>query len=452
MVGIVGAGTSLSIAIFDFAASVGAAGRELQHVATEISGLCSVLKQLQTILEHAHFQPSSTAVEEVQRIITQCLSVFNEIEEIVVALRGARGDELFPSMDFSSKVKWTFSKKSKVLVLRSTLEACKSTLSVMLITMLLAERVSQRRSSEATLAETEQDKAMTQSLIIAQQCALEELEHYEDEVEKEDDVALQVPEPRHANARANDQKRRKSQNRLSRMFSGLSVVTELPVSAQRLPSRRERASVWLDSIVALPEDKAAPHPGKHRMKRLSSVGTANAPLQLLGKWTDQAQNIDGRWEPQQTIVEHEQVHGEIWQDSKFSFSSGMESERTGNIPSIADDTTIASLTRAPTDLVSPKTARVQSIGFHMVVGVEGALEASSSIAQVCKDVNDDYDAIMRSILQEHGARENVSESQLCVSFGGKIKVLKETEKPLDVLRHHEELELDPRLVIRRKAH
>lgn len=390
----------------------------------------------------------------MQKIITQCLSVFNEIEEIVVALRGARGDDLFPSMDFSSKVKWTFSKKSKVLVLRSTLEACKSTLSVMLITMLLAERVSQRRSSEATLVETEQDKVMTQSLIIAQQCALEELERYEDEVENEEDVALQVPEPRHAATRMNEQKRRKSQNRLSRMFSGLSVVTELPIanpSAQRLPSRRERASVWLDSIVALPEDRADPHPGKHRMRRLSSVGTANAPLQLLGKWTDQAQNIDERRHLRQVTIEQDQGNGEIWQDSKFSFSSDKELQRTDTMPSLAEDTTIATLARAPTDLVSPKTARVQSIGFHMVVGVEGALEASSSIAHVSKDVNDDYEAIMRSILQEHGSRAAASESQLCVSFGGKMKVLKETDKPLDVLRHYEELELDPRLVVRRKV-
>lgn len=57
LIGLVGAGTKLSIAIFDFASSIGHAGNELQHVAQEISLLCSVLEQLQGLLEHAHFDP-----------------------------------------------------------------------------------------------------------------------------------------------------------------------------------------------------------------------------------------------------------------------------------------------------------------------------------------------------------------------------------------------------------
>ncbi len=126
VIGIVGAGTKLSITIFDFAASIGAAGRELEHVATEKSGLCFTLKELQTVLEHAHFQPSSTAIKEVHRIVDQGQRVFEEVDGIVASLRKTRGDDMFPSVDCISRVKWTFTKKTKVLVLRSTLEACKS--------------------------------------------------------------------------------------------------------------------------------------------------------------------------------------------------------------------------------------------------------------------------------------------------------------------------------------
>ena len=453
VIGVVGAGTKLSITIFDFAASIGNAGRELQNVATEISGLCSVLKQLQMLLEHAHFKPSETAIESAQKIIGQCSKVFTEINEIVGELRRAKGDELFPSVDFVSKVKWTFSKKSKVLMLRSTLEACKSTLSVMLVTMLLAERVSQRRlSTDTTLVEEEQDKAVTQSLVIAQQCAVEQLEFYEDEVEKEQEAAILVPGLDHATTRPNAQVRRRSMGRLVRMFSGLSVVTELPTPTStppRPPTRAERASIWLDSILAPPNVPQDAHPGKQRQKRMSSVGTENAPLQLLRKWTDQADNLDPK------VKSHSPTHAteqpEIWREARFSFSGSKASIANGNGSKAPEQTPTPTpgIKKTPTDLVSPKTARVQSIGYHLVVGVDGTLESSSEVLTKSATADDSYEAIATAIMLEHGAAASMEDVVLCVSYGGKTKVLKPSDKPLEVLRHFEELELDPRLFIRR---
>jgi hypothetical protein len=453
VIGIVGAGTKLTLTIFDFAASIGASGRELQNIATEISGLCAVLKQLQSVLEHAHFRPSATAIESAQQLIEQCGKVFAEIDEIVGELRRAKGDELFPSVDFVGKVKWTFSKKSKVLMLRSTLEACKSTLSVMLVTMLLAERVSQRRlSTQSTLVEEEQDKAVTQSLVIAQQCAVEQLEFYEDEVEKELEAEMLLPALTPASSQTSVQTRRRSMGRLVKMFSGLSVVTDLPTPATApppLPTRTERASIWLDSILAPPNELQGPHPGKQRQKRMSSVGTENAPLQLLRKWTDQADNLDHKPKTESPIQNHDD--DEIWRHAHFSFSSSTSPLANGHTatPADADETPTPGLKKTPTDLISPKTARVQSIGSHLVVGVDGALESSSEVLTKSAHANDSYEAIALGVMAEHGATLDIDDVTLCVSYGGKTKVLKREDKPLEVLRQFEEMELDPRLFIRR---
>ena len=453
VIGIVGAGTKLSIVIFDFAASVGAAGRQLQNVATEISGLCSVLKQLQTVLENAHFHPSQDAIESAQRIIEQCLKVFTELDDVLGELRRVKGDDLFPSVDFVGKVKWTFSKKSKVLMLRSTLEACKSTLSVMLVTMLLAERVSQRRmSTDTTLAEEEQDKAVTQSLVIAQQCAVEQLELYEDEVEKEENEAMQLPALSHAPIRrSSTQIRRRSMGRLVRMFSGLSVITDLPTPTSvpvRPPTRAERASIWLDSILAPPHQPQAPHPGKQR-HRMSSVVTENAPSQLMRKWTDQGDNLDHKHKQKaESPTSHHEAQ-EMWHHADFSFSKSNGTVVNGDGPQSQEPAPIPRIKKVPTDLISPKTARVQSIGYHLVVGVDGSLESSDEVLTKSKAADDSCEAIKTAIMLEHGASLSIEDVMLCVSYGGKTKVLKHSDKPLEVLRQYEEMELDPRLFIRR---
>ena len=451
VIAVVGAGTKLSIVIFDFATSVGKAEREVQNVATEISNLCSVLKQLQMILERAHFQPSQTAIESAQRIIEQCSEVFSEINDIVGELRSSNGDEVFPvhTMDFVSKVKWTFSKKSKVLMLRSTLDACKSTLSVMLVTMLLAERVSQRRlSTDSTLIEEEQDKAVTRSLVIAQQCAVQQLEDYEDQVEKEQETAMRLPGLDHATTRPNLKVRRRSMGRLVKMFSGLSVITDLPTPSAtppRPPTRAERASIWLDSILAPLNEPQYPHPGKKRQKRISSVATENAPLQLLRKWTDQADNLNPNVQSHSPTQHHEQP--EIWRT--FSFSRPQTATVNGNILKSHDKTSTPTpgIEKTPNDLVSPKTARVQSLGFLRVVGVNGTIEPSSEVLTA----DDSYDAITAAILLEHGAVANLDDVILCVSYGGKTKVLKQSDKPLEILKQFEglDIDLDPRLFIRR---
>ena len=449
LVGVVGAGSKLSILIFDFAASIGSAGKELQHVATEISDLCSVLKQLQAVLEHAHFRPSAKLTTSANRIIEQCQTVFAEMDEVVSNLRKSRNGELFPSVDFISKVKWVFLEKSKMQVLRSTLEACKTTLSVMLMTMMLAERISHRTgSSRADAVEEEQDRAMTQNLIIAQQCALEELELSEDRAEREEEALLLLPPANSTGSPDPTHGRRKSRSRLARMFSGLSVVTDLPTprpAGALLPTRSERASVWLDAVVAPDEEEKDPHPGRQRQRRLSSIATANAPMQLLRKWTDLGEESDYRkraTEPLSFIREND-----LWQNSSFVFPEQNGIDEHSPAPGAEE---LQKPLRMPTDLISPKTARVHSIGFHLVAGVDGGLSLSED-AMLEKTPDDSCEAIILSILGDHGSAADASAFELFVLYAGKQKRVGASDKPLQVLSHYEELDLEPRLVVRRKV-
>ena len=56
LVGVVGAGLQLSVALFDFASTLGSAGREIEDMGYDITLLCAVLKRVQSTLDN----PKST--------------------------------------------------------------------------------------------------------------------------------------------------------------------------------------------------------------------------------------------------------------------------------------------------------------------------------------------------------------------------------------------------------
>lgn len=145
IIALVGAGTKVSIALFDLASAVGAAGKELQYIATEVSLFCSVLKELQSTLEDADsYSLTPAAISLARRIADECQAVISEIEGTVNSLRKAQGPSDFPSVDWIDKVKWTF-KRSKIQVQRQTLESCKSTLHLFLATTKWGRRQSERK-------------------------------------------------------------------------------------------------------------------------------------------------------------------------------------------------------------------------------------------------------------------------------------------------------------------
>jgi len=147
IIGVAGAGAKLSIMLFEFASSVGSAGAEVKRIGIEISLFCSVLKQLQSTLTKAKaYRYSLSALETTQEVLDRCQDVFEEIEGIVDGLRKrGTGEAVETSMGLIARVKWTF-KRSKVQVLRTTLESCKITLHLMLTTLEFAQKIATRRS------------------------------------------------------------------------------------------------------------------------------------------------------------------------------------------------------------------------------------------------------------------------------------------------------------------
>jgi hypothetical protein len=150
IIGIVGAGAKLSVALFDFAGTVGSAGSEVRTIATEISLFCSVLKQLEKalVVSAKNRRYSVSALETTHEILARCRDIFGEIEDVVLGLRGKHGSEKGDvrevSVDLKAKIKWTM-KRSRVQLLRATLESCKTTLHIMVTTLQFAQVVASRR-------------------------------------------------------------------------------------------------------------------------------------------------------------------------------------------------------------------------------------------------------------------------------------------------------------------
>jgi hypothetical protein len=143
VIGITGAGAKLSIALFDFASTIGSAATEITGIGTEISQFCVVVKQIESTLTKARktVRYSVTALLAIEQITSQCRPVFNQIEEVLESLKKGKAEP-----NFIGRLKWTL-KRSKVQILQKTLEASKLTLSCMLMTLFFAENVASRRYS-----------------------------------------------------------------------------------------------------------------------------------------------------------------------------------------------------------------------------------------------------------------------------------------------------------------
>ena len=145
IIALAGSGIKVSIILFDLADRVGSAGDEVKQVASDITLFCSVLQAVQNALEDptgSHYTPA--ALELVDQVIQHCKSIVDEIDDIVSSLVKEGDPSDFPSLEWTSRVKWTF-KRSKVQVKRQTLESCKSTLHLLLTTLRWSRRYSSDR-------------------------------------------------------------------------------------------------------------------------------------------------------------------------------------------------------------------------------------------------------------------------------------------------------------------
>ena len=146
IIGVVGAGTKFSIALFDFASTVGSASTEVQAIAIEISQFCAVLGQLERTLKKAKDKRYSiSAIDVTNQILCRCKTIFQDIDTVLQGLLKKKQQlSDHGGVDFRAKIKWTL-KRAKVQTHRATLESCKLNLHLMLTTLEIAKRLSSRR-------------------------------------------------------------------------------------------------------------------------------------------------------------------------------------------------------------------------------------------------------------------------------------------------------------------
>lgn len=143
--GIVAAGTKLSVALFDFGSTIGSAGYEIRRIGSEISLFCAVLKQVQSKLRKSKATRYSLgAIQTTQEVLDECELVFKEIKSIIDSLTKEKLCSGRATIDWKSRIKWTF-KRSQIQLQRTTLESCKITLNLMLITLDFDRKVASRR-------------------------------------------------------------------------------------------------------------------------------------------------------------------------------------------------------------------------------------------------------------------------------------------------------------------
>jgi hypothetical protein len=89
-----------SIALFNFASTIGSAASEITAIGIEISQFCVVVKQLESTLTKARktVRYSITALLAIEQITSQCQPVFEKFEKILGDLKLSRP----PEVDFET--------------------------------------------------------------------------------------------------------------------------------------------------------------------------------------------------------------------------------------------------------------------------------------------------------------------------------------------------------------
>lgn len=140
IIGLAGAGIQVSIALFDLADRIGSAGEEVRLVAIELTLFSNVLEAVRVALDDGEKNNCTPAAYQlIEQVVQHCTTVVEDIRSIASSLKREDGNDFFPSLEWTDRVKWTF-KKSKIQVKRQTLESCKSTLHLLLTTMRWSRR------------------------------------------------------------------------------------------------------------------------------------------------------------------------------------------------------------------------------------------------------------------------------------------------------------------------
>ncbi|KAH0559029.1 hypothetical protein GP486_004367 [Trichoglossum hirsutum] len=153
-------GARLAMRLFAFSEDVATATDQINSIASEIYLFSTILKQLDEILKEDEAMCSPNLMEAVNVILDQCRPVFKEISDVLSSTRGVSRRGSGESLTMTERVAWPF-KKSKCKRLKATLKSMKSTLVLMLQTLLdptMRSNVVARLESLIKITQVSQDR------------------------------------------------------------------------------------------------------------------------------------------------------------------------------------------------------------------------------------------------------------------------------------------------------
>ena len=137
-------GLRLSLRLYTFGEVVSAADKSVISISKDVSLTSSVLKELGRVLEKDQQSRicSDNAVQTADGIVKECLSVFEEMEKVLVKklphLGPRDGERTKRATMLLERLKWPYL-QPKLELMRSNLERLKSTLNLMLNVITLAK-------------------------------------------------------------------------------------------------------------------------------------------------------------------------------------------------------------------------------------------------------------------------------------------------------------------------
>ncbi|KAF1829016.1 hypothetical protein BDW02DRAFT_574368 [Decorospora gaudefroyi] len=249
--GVAATGAALSKALFSIYHSVHGASRDVRDIATELEILKSVLRQLIRTIRKNESVYSSNAVSDIRRILERCTQIFNGLEDITAPLRSADGDPLLhPKL--GDRLKFHF-KKDDLRLLKIQLESIKSTIGLMISTILL--------NRELPVLSSEDDEDRTTSVRLTS--------------------ALSVASEHVRGERA--------------CLTNLMLIEEDVYANATHELKYARISLWLTEIVGMGGQGGAPSASQSTMSHRSNRTLSAAQRSITGAATSDVEMLLEKW-------------------------------------------------------------------------------------------------------------------------------------------------------------
>lgn len=182
--GVAATGAALSKALFGIYHSIRHASRDVRDIATQLTLLQSVLKELKRALRTSKSIYSADATRTIYNLLSQCSQVFDGIEDLTAPLRSADGDPLLHP-PLGERLKFHF-KKDDMRLLKGQLDSLKSTIHLMVSIIQLGRELptssSTGTSGEQTSPQLRSALYVASELVVGERACLADLLLIEEQV------------------------------------------------------------------------------------------------------------------------------------------------------------------------------------------------------------------------------------------------------------------------------